>query len=81
MPDSNFTNEDSFKNNILYSPLALANRVDISNGNDPYYPLEYCVTSNNVVTTNSDTNTEIINLKLQIDELRDIINCVFPESI
>ena len=92
MPDSNFTNTDSFKNNILYSPLKLANRVNISNNNDPYYPLEYCVTSNNNIVSSNDINA----LKLQLDALeintqeklellttnldilKDVIDCVFP---
>ena len=92
MPDSNFTNEDSFKNNILYSPLKLANRVNISNNNDPYYPLEYCVTSNNNFVSSNEINA----LKLQLDALeintqeklellttnvdilKDVIDCVFP---
>ena len=92
MPDSNFTYTDSFKNNILYSPLKLANRVNISNNNDPYYPLEYCVTSNNNIVSSNEINA----LKLQLDALeintqeklellttnldilKDVIDCVFP---
>ena len=65
MPHSNFTKEASLKNNILHSPLALANIVNISNDNDPYYPLEYCVTSNNNIVSSNDINA----LKLQLDAL------------